>query len=131
MAIHHFFIRKIAWSVVNSNLGLLNVRPVSYIHAAQLACGHSQETLAFPLQSLSSHIPFLMRCSAIILANVSLRSRVIYFLFIADLQDSISFSLSSSPADSHISISPIYTITSDRSDSFPGNPQMSKFSFFS
>ena len=93
MAVHYFFFGKIARTVVDSNLGLLNSRLVCHFCTAQLVCGHSWKTLVFLLQSLSSHIPFLMGFSAIFLVKLSLRSRLICFFFTAGLKDHVLFSL--------------------------------------
>lgn len=81
-AVHYFFFGKIAGTVVDSNLGLLNSHLICHFCTAQLVRGHSWKTLVFLLQSLSSHIPFLMGFSAIFLVKVSLRSRVVFCLLL-------------------------------------------------
>lgn len=129
MAVHYFFFGKIARTVVDSNLGLLNSHLVCHFCTAQLVCGHSWKTLVFLLQSLSSHIPFLMGFSAIFLVKLSLRSRLICFFFTAGLKDHVLFSLLLSCRFPHFSL-PVHTLTSDGSDSFPGNSEMCKLSFF-
>lgn len=127
VAIYYFFIGRIAWRIVDLNLGWLSTHPVCHFSAAQLECGPSPKTLSFFLSSLNAHLSFPMGCSAIFLANVSPRSNIASFLH--DVEVSFPYLPPPSLKFPHF-LPAMHTTTSNSSDSFPGTPHMSTFSLY-
>lgn len=91
MAFHYFCHRK------DHLEGCLNVRLTCHCCAAI-----PRGPCLSPITPQLPH-PFLIAFPSVFLANVSARSKIVYFLFLVDFKDSISFSLSSPCGLPHLS----------------------------
>lgn len=92
-----------------------------------LLCCHSLEALSFPYTP-QFHFLFPIRFSAVFLANVSARSKIVYFLFLIVSCWLLRYHFAFFLLLSCTFLSPQHTLSSESLDSFPGTSQICRLS---